>query len=157
MTDPAGNVDPRHMPCAGDVAYFVKLHLDTAVKKGPHAHREDHRVYEVEGKPRPMLVMQLLTKRCRGRRQFLVLPITSQGHDEKGTRRSDVKPIGRCIDDEHDSFVEMERWLLPENLLHAPDGKSPMKKPCEPFAVQNVQKIMNVIALGGGSQVAFRG
>jgi len=140
--------DRTDIPKQGDTAYFVHLHLDTAVSDGHHEFREAIEVYRVEGKPRPMFVIQVLDKRDRNRRWLLTCPVTSKPLDSKDRERPDMLPIGNCLDQEKSSFVRLELHKLPENLLHAREGKSPVLAPCDPTAYRNVVRIVLHKALG---------
>ncbi len=142
MSKDTGGIECAPLPSEGDVAYFVHLHLDTAAVKGAHPRQTATWVYHVEGKPRPMLVLTCLKQCDRGRRWFLVLPITTKGYDGKGRRRSDVEPIGRCIDPDRDSFVRVEPCRLPENLLFCGNGGSAIVRSCDPLGVGNALKIL---------------
>ena len=138
------------LPQSGDVARFVHLHLDTAAEECEHPYKAAVVVYRVEGKPRPMLVLHRLTRCERGRRWFLVIPITSKGRDEGGQVRSDHEPIGNCIDPNMESFVRMEvLFMLPENLLHREGGDAPAVKPCDPHAYRNALTVIMHKAMRG--------
>jgi hypothetical protein len=134
----------RVLPKDGDIAYFIHLHLDTVVEECKHPQRPAERIYRVEGKPRPMLVLRHQLGREYGKCRFWVCPITSRG-DAKGNPRRGYEPIGKCIDGARKSFVSLEPLWLPENMLH---GESPIVKPCEPLAFQNAIKVINHKALG---------
>ena len=55
-------------------------------------------------------------RRCFRGCWFLALPITSKGLDEAGRTKSNVEPIGNCIDDDRESFVVLELHRLPEKV-----------------------------------------
>ena len=132
----------RDLPSAGQVAYFVHLHLDTAQDLGEHPIHNDERVYRVNGKARPMLVLAEL-KPERGRRWFHVLRITSKGLDEKGNPKEGHQRIGKCIAPEVDSCVVLELQRLPDNLLHPIDGGSAVVVPCDQFGFDQALKIIH--------------
>ena len=131
----------RETPKAGQVAYFVHLHLDTARDIGDHPVHQNERVYHVDGKARPMLVLAEL-KRERGRRWFKVLRITSKGLDAHGNPKIGHQLIGDCIGPEIGSFVVLELQRLPDNLLHAMNGRSAIVAPCHQFAFDQAWKII---------------
>ena len=143
----------KQLPKPGEAAYFVHLHLDTVCEDGPHPYSSDLRLYRAEGKPRPMLVLTASVGRQRSRRWFLVVPITTKGLDEQGRLRDNHKVIGPCLDPGKDSYVKLTLLHLPENMLHAAAGRSPVVKPCDPFALQNVTKIVQHMALGGSKAI----
>lgn len=132
----------RKAPAAGEVAYFVHLHLDTACRHADHPHKSDQGIYQVDGKPRPMLVLHEYSSVKRKRRWFLVLPITSKGRDAKDRPRTDVEPIGDCINENRESFVEMSPEQLPENMLYVRSGHHPVVAPCNPLAFANAVKVL---------------
>ena len=133
------------IPKEGDVAYFVKLHLDTLQMTGTHPSRPDHWLYSLEGKSRPMLVIRLLPERVRGRRWFRVLPITSKGSDGNGKQKNGVEPIGNCLDPAVLSFVELEPQVLPENMIcRKSDGQLDRVTPCDPSSFANAVKVLMV-------------
>src|SRR6478609_6653752 len=124
-----------------DVVYFVHLHLDTARRLNESARHENEKVYRVEGKPRPMLVMSRLQKR-RGRDWFRVLPITSKGKDKTGKLLPDIEYIGDCLNVGRESYVKLDPRDLPENMLSVEDGKSLVVTPCDHFAFANAIKVL---------------
>ena len=130
------------LPTGGQVARFIKLHLDTLVRKDKHPHKEGESIYTIDGKTRPMLVLERLSRE-RGRRWFRVLPITTKGRDEGGNRRDDVEPIDNCIEADKVSFVEMRPQWLPDNLF---DGS--IIKPCDPIVFGHVLRILSTRRLG---------
>ena len=122
MPTPPGNQLPKEM----DIAYFVHLHLDTIELSSPHSHREGHCVYRVEGKPRPMLVLNVLPDQ-RGCRWFRVLPITSKGKDANERLKRSLFPIGKLPGFECDSYITSDDpRKLPENMVHRANGRSPI-------------------------------
>ena len=135
--------EDRGIPREGDVAYFVKLHLDTLQMTGTHASLPGHRQYSLEGKSRPMLVVRLLPERERGRRWLLVLPITSKGLDSRGNRKIGLEPIGNCLEPSCDSFVELNVHKLPENMIcRTSDGQLNRLTPCDPQLFANAVKVL---------------
>lgn len=146
---------PRVLPVGGQVAYFVQLHLETAQEREKHPHLQRVRVYSVDGKARPMLVLTQLSKPARGRRWFLVLPITSKGQDARGRTRTDVQRIGNCLDPERPSFVKLEPVRLPDNLLSSGCGQTPVVQPCDPQAFGNAVKVLMHCVLRGSVGKVF--
>lgn len=134
-------VSQRETPTAGQVAHFVHLHLDTARDIGDHPVHRNERVYHVDGKARPMLVLAELTRE-RGKRWFKVLRITSKGLDANGNPKVAHQFIGDCIGPEIGSFVVLEVQRLPDNLLHAMDGRSAIVAPCHQLAFDQAWKII---------------
>lgn len=131
------------LPRDREVAYFVKLHLDTIVRKGDHPRNGGEAIYSVDGKPRPMLVLQRLQERERGKLWFLVLPVTSAGLDGNEKPKASVQPIGNCIDKHKDSFVEMDVQKLPDNMIvRGSVGEVRRLAPCDPLTFMNVVKIV---------------
>ena len=94
-----------------------------------------------------MLVLSPLN-RVRGRRRFLVLPITSQGY-ENGKLREQVQPIGNCIDPNTSSFILLEPCRLTENMLHCSEGRSPVRRPCDRWAYNSAVKAVQDRVLHG--------
>lgn len=136
----------------GQIVYFVKLHLDTLKKERPlhldpsegkvkRPQRDKLYVYTVVGKSRPMLVMTCLPKEY-GKFWFLVCPITSEGLDENKKLRENMQRMGNCIDPERDSFIETEPQKLPDNMIDAIEGTSPVKDPCNRMCVDNAMKVL---------------
>jgi len=137
------------LPKGCEVAYFVELHLGTVIPNGQRPSPDGTRIYLSEGKPRPMFVLAAPEKREWGRRWFAVLPITTKGHDERGKVRSKMLLIGDCIVAGKESFLRLEPKRLPENMLHAPDNRSPICIPCDQLAFRNVIKLVDHWARGG--------
>lgn len=128
-------------PVQNEVCWFVDLHLDTVKKTGPHSYKKGHCCYSVEGKPRPMLVIGLHPNHDRGHKWFNVLPITSQGRDERGKVLPDHIPIGNCLDEHRESFIRTKIQRLPDNMISRLNG-SPIKRPFEPLAFANVLRLV---------------
>lgn len=130
------------VPSAGEVAYFVHLHLNTVRDVGMHVHKEKVRMYHVEGKPRPMLVLMQLTEPEYGERIFIVLPITTKPKDGKDRLRTDLLRIGDCIDKDRNSFISLRPQRLPGNLLSNRGDKSPIKEIADSIGVRCVFNIV---------------
>ena len=145
------------LPNVGQVAYFVDLHLDTVREDNPHPHCQGTWVYYAEGMPRPMYVLAAPKKSERGRRWFVVLPITTKGPDERGATRRNLLHIGECIDPGKDSFLRLEPKRMPENMLHPMNGRSPVCGPCDERGFQNVVKLVAHWAMGGTIAKVFGG
>jgi hypothetical protein len=143
MADESAAIAEKDLPREGEAAYFVHLHLDTAKQGTMRPLTPDVYLYQVEGKPRPMLVIRQLPGRERGRRWFLTLPITSKGRREDGSVLSNVQPIGNCIDVDKQSYVKLEVHRLPENLLNRKDGGQLVVKPCDPMGFRNAVRIVS--------------
>jgi hypothetical protein len=155
MSSSTGTQDRRHLPTDGDVANCVFLHLDTVARMDKHALHGGEWLYEVAGKPRPMLILQRRAKQYRGRTWFLALPITTKGRDEKGQVREGMQWIGKCLDGQQDSYVRMEVREIPDNLLHYERGGSALVSPCDYCAFQNAVRVIMHKALHG--QLARKG
>lgn len=146
------NQHSEALPNEGEATYFVKVHLDTLNLVGPHPTIPECRLYALEGKARPMLVLRVLPGRERGRRWLLVLPITSKGLDGRGNRRTDVEPIGNCLDSCRESFVEMSPQKLPDNMICRTDEGRIHRPPlCDRQAFANAVKVLTwkVMKSGG--------
>ena len=108
------------LPSAGDVAYFVKLHLDTVRFVKHSDERKKIGLYEVEGKARPMLVCEVVAGNS-GRCSFRVFPMTSIGVDGEGRPQQYRIPVGRLGFETTNSYVVADDiHRLPENML-SPD------------------------------------
>jgi len=142
------------LPTGGQIARFVKPHLDKA-KKLPSLTLEraktlgldglrlekNESLYAVAVKARPMFVLERL-RREHGRRWFLVLPITTKP-DERWKHGEDYYWIDKCIEADKSSFVEMRPLRLPDNLF---DGE--ILKPCNPIEFDRVLKILTTRRVG---------
>ena len=135
-----GFVASRALPDAKDVVNFLKPHLDTLQVTGQHPSKPELLLCSLEGKPRPMLVLRRFPNKARGRCWFLVLPITSK---EEGTV-GDLQPIGSCLDEGVDSFVEMTPCELPDNLISRTSSGhlQPIRRPCDPESFANAIKVL---------------
>ncbi|MEI8376250.1 MAG: hypothetical protein WCJ35_25800 [Planctomycetota bacterium] len=132
MSEPTRAPSILSFPKAEEIAEFVHLHLDTVAVNGPHPKHEGEYIYQVEGKPRPMLVLSRLDEE-RGQVFFLVLPITKVGY-VNGKLRKRVEPIGDCITPGVQSYVLTEPCRLPANMLHCAPGQSPIRRLRNRFA-----------------------
>lgn len=122
MATPLSNQLPKEM----DIAYFVHLHLNTIELSSAQSHREGHSFYRVEGKPRPMLVLNVLPDQ-RGCRWFRVLPITSKGKDANERLKQSLFSIGKLPGFKCDSYIASDdARKLPENMVHRASGRSPI-------------------------------
>ena len=141
------------LPSEGDVAYFVKLHLDKVrfVK-----HIDDPKktgLYEVEGKARPMLVCKVLAGNS-GRR-FRVFPMTTKGVDRLGQPKACRVSVGRLPNDTEDSFVMVDEiQRLPENMLSPDWGRPGVFNRLDPFIYGHVIRIWQDCSLRLGSLLA---
>jgi len=127
----------------GDAAYFMHLHLHTVVIRGKHQYREGHWVLELEGKPRPMLIVRCLPKKERGRSWYVAVPITTKGLDEAGQLRKNHERIGNCLESSKESFILLEPQKYPDNLLHCHEPGAPKLTPCDPIGFANAVKIVS--------------
>ena len=134
------NIRPLNIE-VGKVAYFVHLHLDTAHFTSEHQHRAGHLVFDIEGKARPMLVLAHLG-RSRGRTWFLTCLVTSKANNGSDHKRQDLMPIGTCITEDKDSFVDLTPLRMPDNLIHRKANKPPQVKPVNPLAFQSAVKVI---------------
>lgn len=127
------NSDQQELPDDRDIATFVHLHLRTVSLKAPPKPTESqpqlpegHALYEVEGKARPMLILKVLSRKRVGRREYLLLPITSKGLDASDQPRKDVVPIGTLINQDRNSFITVEPVKYPESMVSRKPGRSPV-------------------------------
>jgi hypothetical protein len=133
----------HELPDAGDVVYFIHLHLDTVELKGPHPYKKGEWKYTVDGKPRPMLVLQSLSEQAYGKgRRFKVLRFTTKNLDGKGNPRKNVIPMGRCIDPDTDSFLVAELLWLPQKLLHGKPGATCVLRRFDPLEFGNILRCL---------------
>ena len=130
----------------GTVAYFVHLHLDTAKQIAKHAHREQHWVYEVEGKPRPMLILSK-PRSERGQHWYRVSPLTTKGLNEQGACKPRHVRIGTLCNQDSESYVIAEVYNVPENLVHLVHGRSPVIGTIDRLAFGNILKIVQNVLL----------
>ncbi len=137
MPTPLSSQLPKEM----DIAYFVHLHLDTTEPSSDRSHKQDHFVYCVEGKPRPMLVLRVLPDH-RGRRWFRVLPITSKGKDANERLKNGVFFVGKLPGNERDSYITADDLRkLPENMVHRAKDRSPIIHSMDRLEFDNVVRI----------------
>lgn len=122
----------KELPREGDVAYFIKLHLDTVRREGP-AEKPDESMYSVRGKSRPMFVVRCDT--VDGRHLFQVFPLRRSGSRE-------TVRIGCLIDPNRQSFVETRPLWLPANMAGS------ITKRCDRIAFNSIVSILNRVALG---------
>jgi hypothetical protein len=101
----------------GDVVFIHCLHLDQARKLNEQRNFRNNYLYEVEGKPRPMIILGELPERRAGLKWFRVLKL-SRGNPDK--RRLGYKRIGAVLGDLTESFVDCYPDRYPENMLAGP-------------------------------------
>ena len=123
-----------------DVAYLVKLHLDTVCLKAPHPSRQDEFIYEVEGKPRPMLIIRVLPKRDRGVHWVLAVALTTSC---PRARKDQLRRIGNCVNEKVVSYVETEVHKLPETMRPNDANGSAVIKRLDRYAFDHVIKIIS--------------
>lgn len=104
----------------GHILWFVHLHLETACKvRSGKKDREN--VYEVEGKTRPMFVIDCVNGRAKNSLVYRVLPITKSGLKEDGTVKRGFLDTQEFLTPGVRSFVELSPREYPQNLL-APES-----------------------------------
>lgn len=134
MSDPRGLTERA-------VAYFMDLHLNSAVCHGRHEFKPDHWVYRLDAKARPMLVVRS-GRNDRGCRWYHVLRITTKGCDAQGRRKPQLVSIGKLIDGDAASFVDIEsHLLLPDTLIHVVDGKDSVVKTLDRDDFDNIVRM----------------
>jgi hypothetical protein len=109
---------------------------------GHHPNKNGHRMFQVEGKPRPMLVIQEVPAR-NGKRRYQVLPITSKKREDQ----KHLIPIGNIIDPDTASFIDKEIQVLPENMISREAGKNPIIRSCDKGDFLNIMRIVQNAAL----------
>ena len=142
------------LPSERDVAYFVKLHLDTVrfVKHSDEPKKIG--LYEVEGKARPMLVCRVFGKGS-GRRFFRVFPMTTVGFDELGQPKACRVSVGRLPNKTKESFVMVDDiQTLPENMLSPDWGRPSEFQTLEPHAFRHALAKWREFALRSGASPA---
>ena len=87
---------------------FNHLHLNTLTRVGRHSQIDDHWIYRVEGKVRPMLVWKVEPKE-RGNHWFRVIPFTTKPN---GIR------IGPVLPSKGVSYA-LPSERLPENMMES--------------------------------------
>lgn len=120
---------------AGQIVYFVHLHLDTVRHARPHDFRENHLVFEVEGKARPMLVWKCEGEK-RGHRWYRVFPMTRQKLNKRGFQ----VPFG-------DEYINLDPRSIPDNMLYCEGSRSPVVKSLDPQSFGCILKIMSQFGL----------
>jgi hypothetical protein len=101
---------------SGGIFWGYKLHLDTAeIVVDESIGLPGHKMFRVQGKERPAIILaEKANKRC-GRRQFVVVFLTTKSCDSRGVRRTDLVPFSYF--EGQASFVELPESVLPENLI----------------------------------------
>ncbi|QEG36884.1 hypothetical protein [Bythopirellula goksoeyrii] len=125
---------PRLTP--GDIVQFVHLHLESAKPADKKSHKKDHLVYEVEGKQRPMLICEELSKE-RGERWFRAFYFTTKQYAKK------TIPVGRLINSEQDNFIHTEPVRCPANLASIDNKGTSIIKQLDPIEFGSLLKILN--------------
>lgn len=140
----------------GQVAKFAYLHLDTAQHIDTHRQKGGTNIYRIEGKVRPMIVMSIRATRIRGRCWYMVAKVTSKGLCEDGSLKRGFEPIGNCIEEDTESFVQLFLECYPDNLL-CYDGNHPDR--CEPsdrIAFQYAIRVLQHKLLKKGATTVFK-
>jgi hypothetical protein len=109
----------RQFPRDGDVIYFHDLHLDTAHTKSGTPVRAGVRVYEVEGKSRPMIVLYEIPNGEEGNRPrwFRVVKLSTKISDFK--RKRGWMRVGVILGDKV-SYADTTPYCFPANLIDGP-------------------------------------
>lgn len=139
------NLNQRRHLRARDIPYFIQLHLESVTENDsvPHPWKKGHRIYSVEGKPRPMLVIQEMPRK-RGKNRYMVYSLTSK-KPESGNK--DVIRIGNCIDPEKTSFIATEPQVLPENMISRDGEKNSAIRSIGRMEFNNIMSILSRTAL----------
>jgi hypothetical protein len=111
----------------GDIAFFVDLWPNTAEKAGPHPHKEKTLCYTIEGKARPMLVWQRLDRRG-GATWYRLSKFTTKGTGVDGKPRKGCQLVGKLVDPEKNSYLELEPFAHPDNLMEPLSSHRPIKR-----------------------------
>jgi hypothetical protein len=103
----------------GDVIYFHDLHLETARRVSDTPVYQDRYAWEVEGKPRPMIVLYAIVHaEDKTKSQwFRVLKLSTKISPFK--RRLGFKEIGKILGNKQ-SYCEMTPYWFPAKLV---DGR----------------------------------
>ena len=136
---------------SGDVVYFYHLFLATVRDRqpAPHPATDDTFVFRVNGKARPMLIVDRIPYHSGhgGSTWYRVLPITTKG-TEHGRPKPGHEPIGPCIDGNRPSYVNCyELTSYPDALLSA-EHAGPLVQPVDPNAIQNILSVVSKFRLG---------
>lgn len=109
---------PELMP--GDVVDFDFLHLDAArqLSLPPEEARDGRALYEVAGKRRPMLVIEVGERRS-GVQWYRVLKMTTKGKEADGRVKRDHVDVGYVLRGLR-SYVQREPHCYPSTLVSAP-------------------------------------
>jgi len=99
----------------GDIIYFVHLHLDRVRKLRKAENYRNTYVYEVEGKARPMIILDELRGEQDGVTWFRVLKLSRGRSPQK--QRPGHRRIGPLLEDGIDSFVDCHPHSYPDNLI----------------------------------------
>jgi hypothetical protein len=99
----------------GDVVHFHCLHPDHArrVNKVPDEH--GLYLYEVPGKPRPMLVLGEVGVDGRGVRWYRVLKLSTKVSDWK--RKLGYVRLGAIVEEDRVSYADRTPYCYPSNLV----------------------------------------
>lgn len=98
----------------GDVVYFCDLHLDTARRVSVRPIYRDFHVYEVRGKPRPMLILYEIGENEGRAKFFRVLKLSTKISEFK--KKLGYRRIGPILD-KRDSYADRTPYCLPENSI----------------------------------------
>ena len=99
---------------AGDIVYFYDFHLGTARPVSNNPLYADIYVYEIHGKPRPMLVLDEIGEDKDGIRFYRVLKLSTKTSEFK--KKLGYRDIGPILDP-RSSYADQTPYCLPENLV----------------------------------------
>ncbi len=125
----------------GEIAFFFDLWPNTAKQKGPHPTKQRTFVFEIEGKARPMLVLDRLDRQY-DTRWYRVLRITTKPNRGDGRRREECYRLGRCVNPDKESYVVLEPLVHPETLLQGESVSHAPIKPLDRVVFDNVFRIL---------------
>lgn len=128
-------IDSDLRPC--DIVYFDYLHLGTAVAtpRSGCSHRSWASHYCIEGKARPVLILDELNEDF-GVKWYRILKVTTKDYPERNSQK-----IGPVFS-EKVSYVSLEPELYPINLRSSREPESNEKKTMSRLACDSIRKIM---------------
>ena len=104
----------RNKPSPREVHWCIKLHLDTVAELGSST-KDKHKTYSVEGKERPVILLNIADERF-GKVEFLGAFTTTQGLNGRGESRKDIIDF-EPTDDGRKSYIEVPPERISEQLL----------------------------------------
>jgi hypothetical protein len=99
----------------GDVIYFHDLHLDSARRVSERPTCRNTYFYQVEGKPRPMIILDDIEENRDGVRWFRVVKLSTNISEWK--RKRGYVWIGPIVDQGTQSYADRTPCWIPENLV----------------------------------------